>query len=88
VFLTLAVLLLCVILVGIYAARQFKSMAYHAIDREKLLAIRLQVQPPHEMMWGYLGGLFLLAAGLVALVTVTVHRFRSVVFPWFQDIAG
>lgn len=82
IFITLTALLICAIAFAYYAARQFRSMAYHAIDREKLLAMKLQVQPPHEMLWGYYGGIFLLLSGLIAVLALIVHRFIRPIQLW------
>lgn len=39
-----------------YAANRFRSMAYHALDREMILAKHLHTQLPHPMIWGYHAG--------------------------------
>jgi hypothetical protein len=35
------------------AARRFRNMAYHYLDRLDILAKHLKFQKPHPMIWGY-----------------------------------
>ena len=44
-------------LLAIYAARHFRKMAYHALDRQTNLAKQLGFLPPYPMLWGYHVGL-------------------------------
>lgn len=34
-------------------AKQFRAMAYHALDRETLLAPEVHFQGPYPLIWGY-----------------------------------
>ena len=52
-----------------YAAGKFRSMAYHVLNRESLLAAHLSFQKPHPMLWGYYSGIL---AFLVAQIGFTV----------------
>ncbi len=40
-----------------YGAVCFRSMAYHALNRQAVLADNLGIQRPHPMIWGYYLGL-------------------------------
>lgn len=40
-----------------YAAKKFRSMAYHALNRKAILADILKFQRPHPMIWGYYIGI-------------------------------
>ncbi|PYP86458.1 MAG: hypothetical protein DMF61_13315 [Blastocatellia bacterium AA13] len=55
--------------VCVYGATRFRSMAYHALDREVLLADKLGMQRPHPK-WGYRAGMysFIVCYGLTILI--------------------
>lgn len=60
----------------LYGARRFRSMAYHTLDRLALLSDHLGMQRPYPMMWGYRGGLSVIA--LFELVSIGYFGFRLV----------
>jgi hypothetical protein len=61
----------------LYGAINFRSMAYHALNREMILAEHLKVQLPHPMIWGYYAGIVILIVtyiGTVVLILIKVYR--------------
>ena len=42
--------------VALYVVSQFRSMAYHSLERQGVLADELRFQRPHHMVWGYYCG--------------------------------
>lgn len=57
-----------------YGAQHFRSMAYHALNREAALADRLDMQRPHPMIWGYRAGQVTFGVSSVfAIVLLTVR---------------
>ncbi len=63
---------LLVNIVSFYAASWFKSMAYHSLNRQAILADTLGFQRPHPMIWGYYGGIIWLTAASIGLVILTL----------------
>ncbi|HVG20208.1 MAG TPA: hypothetical protein VNI02_14255 [Blastocatellia bacterium] len=53
-----------------YSAINFRSMAYHALDREMILADHLGVQRPHPMIWGYYTGIYGLTVAYILVIIV------------------
>jgi len=69
----------------VFGARNFRKMAYHAINREAILARRLGVQYPYPMMWGYQTGIYSLVAAyilvLLLLYAKIFHPFGALPMP-------
>ena len=61
-----------------YLANHFRSMAYHALNRETVIAHRLKLQYPHPMIWGYRAGV---SAFVIAYLLVGVILFLKVLHP-------
>ncbi|TXT19440.1 MAG: hypothetical protein FD138_4337 [Planctomycetota bacterium] len=57
-----------------YGARQFRSMAHHALNREALLADVLGFQHPHPMLWGYYCGISAFIISECAVIVLLVKR--------------
>lgn len=60
---------------GLYAAWWFRKMAYHALNRETILAEHLGVQWPPPMKWGDYGGVLLITLCELAVVALAAQRF-------------
>lgn len=56
------------------AAKHFRSMAYHALNREKILAEHFNVQKPHPMIWGYRLGVTLFRIAYILILAVIVVK--------------
>ena len=61
--------------IGVFIASRFKSMAFHAIEREARLADRLVFQKPHSMKWGYTFGLFFVFLVQVIVLVLSYIRY-------------
>lgn len=61
-----------------YSANKFRSMAYHALNRERTIAVSLNVQLPHPMIWGYYVGIW---AFVTAYLLVAVILYLKILFP-------
>ncbi len=53
---------------GYYCAGRFRSMAFHALNRETVLADHLGFQQPHAMVWGYYIGLVWITLSEISLL--------------------
>jgi hypothetical protein len=60
----------------LYAAHNFRSMAYHALDREMILANHLKVQHPHPMIWGYYAGIVILIVTYIGTIILLLIKVR------------
>ncbi|MBI3265379.1 MAG: hypothetical protein HYZ58_19795 [Acidobacteria bacterium] len=62
--------LTCGNVLAVYAARHFRCMAYHALNRQSALAKQLNFQAPYPMLWGYHVGIssfFVVQLGIIAV---------------------
>lgn len=50
-------LMSCLNVLTYYGANKFRSMAYHSLVRQTILADYLKMQHPHAMVWGYYAGI-------------------------------
>ena len=78
----LAIFMILVNTIFLFGANGFRSMAYHALNREKLVCDGLGVQYPHPMIWGYYGGVCgFLIAYLLFLAVIYLRIFDPELFP-------
>lgn len=59
-----------------YAAYHFRRMAYHALDRQEVLAESLGFSAPYPMIWGYYGGVFLVSVAQLAIIAILTLKLR------------
>lgn len=62
---------------AIYAAGRFKSMAIHAMQRERQLALQLKMGEPHSMLWGYGSGVILVVVCEITVIGLVVWKIRA-----------
>ncbi len=73
----LGIFVSCLNILTYYGAVCFRSMAYHALNREAILADRLKMQRPHPLIWGYYGGIIGFTLSQIALIAIIVLRAIS-----------
>ena len=81
--LIIVVFITCFNVLGYYGARKFKSMAYHALNRQALLSDHLNIQRPYPMIWGYRSGIACLIISQISLIIIIILKFTYVI-PWFN----
>ncbi len=77
--LIIAVFITCFNGLGYYGARKFKGMAYHALNRQALLADHLDMQRPYPMTWGYRSGIACLIISQISLIIIIIIRFFHII---------
>jgi len=78
----LAVLLSSLNLMGVWAARRFRSMAERAMLRESYFVEHYGVQQMHLLFWGYWGGLILVLLDQLVLVCIVAWRLGFPASTW------
>jgi hypothetical protein len=66
----IAVFMLVANTIFLYGADKFRSMAYHALNREAVIAHHLRTQKPHPMLWGYYFGIAAVVLGYLVIIVV------------------
>lgn len=75
----LVVLLTVVNVLALFATRQFRNMAHHAMLREIHFVQRYNLQQTYKLFWGYYAGVILVCAGQATVISVLIIKLE---WPW------
>ena len=64
-------------ILAVYAAGQFKRMAFHAIARETELAVGLGMLAPYPLTWGYWGGIVVVVFSEATMIAILIFRLLN-----------